>query len=318
MVIGGDQALTNLFHTGTDGRYPDRQDERFGGDMILPSVKPTFRLPPGAKVFTIGSCFARNVEEQLAANGHDIPALRFSAPESEWTGRPNGLLNEYNPGTIHRRIERAFTGEPETGETIVEHADGGYVDLLLPGVVPSSYERVVERRNQIDDVYRELPGSDVVVVTLGLVEAWVDESTGRYLNRVPPTRLVEENPSRYRLHVIDVYEAWPMLETAFATLTGAGANVIVTVSPVPLTATFTSQDATVANGFSKAVLRVCAQRLADSNPAVDYYPSYEIVTSAGLDAMHDDNVHVQDPVVGRVVRHMLDAYTAAGHLTPTQ
>jgi hypothetical protein len=106
---------------------------------------------------------------------------------------------------------------------------------------------------------------------------------------------------------MDVYDVWPLLERAFQLLSQQ--RVIVTVSPVPLTATFTGDDVIVANAFSKAVLRVCAQRLADF-PWVDYLPSYETVVSGGTAVLHDDNIHVLDETVAAITGEALRGYVA--------
>jgi hypothetical protein len=54
---------------------------------------------------------------------------------------------------------------------------------------------------------------------------------------------------------------------------------LVTVSPVPLTATATGAHVEVATAYSKAVLRAVAGQVSDQAQNVDYFPSYEIITS---------------------------------------
>jgi hypothetical protein len=277
------------------------------GTQLFPQTNPGFSFNKGTRVFTIGSCFARNIEEHLS--GYDVPTLRFSVPPEEWPNRPNGLLNEYNAGTIAQRIERAFAGNSAPADTVVEDGDGGFVDLLLPGSASVALSRAFARRDEIDHIYEELPEADVVIITLGLIEAWVDGSSGCYLNRMPPSLLLQQDPDRYYVKVMDVYDAHPLLESALRLLTSRGKKIILTVSPVPLNATFTGQDVTMANSFSKAVLRVCAERLS-ALPNVDYFPSYEIVMSGGLANFADDNIHVLDDVVHDVVDFMLSNYEA--------
>jgi hypothetical protein len=78
--------------------------------------------------------------------------MLFSAPKSEWSARPNGLLNEYNPGTISQRICYALEGKPLAEESIVASGDL-YADLmLLGGATDVTKGRAVERRNEIFDV----------------------------------------------------------------------------------------------------------------------------------------------------------------------
>jgi hypothetical protein len=88
-----------------------------------------------------------------------------------------------------------------------------------------------------------------------------------------------------------------MLDEAIGALIEAGTDkILLTVSPVPLTKTFTNEDAVVANSYSKSVLRVCAQELKERHPEVDYFPSFEIVSSCGLDSFKEDNIHVRLPL----------------------
>ena len=290
-------------------RFPNEEDPRFVGDLLFPSLKPKFLLDAPARVFTIGSCFARNIELALADHdGIELPTSAFSVPESEWEFRPNGLLNEYNPGTISQRILSAVGGENDAEGTIVE-GKGGFIDLLLPGGSPVSFERAVERRSEIGGIYESLVSSDLVIITLGLVEAWFDEETGLFLNRMPTRQDIKRQPERYSFHKLGVSDALPLLDRAFGGLVDAGVErVLLTVSPVPLGTTFTGGDVVVANSFSKSVLRVCAEELAQKYPQVDYFPSYEMVSSGGLGSFNPDNIHVRDAVVRRVTGHMLNEY----------
>lgn len=305
MRIPGVVAAANRTTEGPRARFPDRASPRGAGPLLLPELRPTFAMRPGQKVFAIGSCFARNVENRLH-HQFEIATRSFSVPASEWpVAGKNGILNEYNPGTIAQRITRAMHGTPAPAETVVPDGDK-VMDLLLPGpgCAPVTRERAFERRGEIDAIYAELPTADVIVVTLGLTEAWYDREVDAYLNRMPSREDLESG--RYDLVVMDVGEAMALLEPAFRLLDGR--NVLVTVSPVPLNTTFSGQDVIAANAYSKATLRVCAEHLS-ALPGVDYYPSYEMVASAGLlRAYTEDNLHVRPGIVKQVVAHMLQAY----------
>ena len=312
MEIDGLTALQNLDREDHRARFPDQADPRCRENAIFPVFEPSFSLERGCRVFTIGSCFARNIEEHL--DGYDLPTLRFSVSERGTSWLRNALLNEYNPGSMLQRVEWAFAGEPAP-QLFVAKPTNRILDLLLPRARPVSLERAVQRHKEIDAVYRELPSADVVVVTLGLIEAWFDSQTGYWLNRMPPRPALHREPGRYRLRVMDVDEAYPMLEKALNILTAGGRKVVLSVSPVPLSASFSGQDVVVANSYSKAVLRVCAQRLAATMPDVDYFPSYEIVMSGGLGNFIEDNVHVSDDLVAEIVRSMLERYEAGAART---
>lgn len=46
-------------------KYPNQDDARIKDGLVFPGLQPSFTLRRGSKVFTIGSCFARNIEEAL-------------------------------------------------------------------------------------------------------------------------------------------------------------------------------------------------------------------------------------------------------------
>lgn len=58
-----------------------------------------------------------------------------------------------------------------------------------------------------------------------------------------------------------------------------GLRFLLTVSPVPLTATASGRHVLVATMESKAILRTAAAEVAAGKDFVDYFPSYEIVTN---------------------------------------
>lgn len=54
---------------------------------------------------------------------------------------------------------------------------------------------------------------------------------------------------------------------------------LLTVSPVPLTATKSDRHVVVATMASKSILRAVADQMATERDDVDYFPSYEIINS---------------------------------------
>lgn len=64
------------------------------------------------------------------------------------------------------------------------------------------------------------------------------------------------------------------------------ANVILTVSPVPLMATYEEEHVLVATTYSKSVLRVAAEMISKTHENVVYFPSFEIITGAHTKASY--------------------------------
>ena len=145
----------------------------------------------------------------------------------------------------------------------------GWLDpQLSPGSKPVSLERAIERRAYLTSEYfSRLSFADVVVLTLGLNEVWLDEETGLRLNMAPSLKAVQEQPYRYSLEVTSVAQNLEALEELRERLLRLhpALKLIVTVSPVPMGISFTGQDAVVANSRSKAVLRVAAEDFANAH-----------------------------------------------------
>jgi GSCFA family len=88
-----------------------------------------------------------------------------------------------------------------------------------------------------------------------------------------------------------------------------GKRILMTVSPVPLTATFSGMDVVIANAYGKSVLRAVAQAIRDEFDRVDYFPSYEMVTaSSDMSVWEHDLMHVTDAFVRRIVKTFVTAY----------
>ncbi len=287
--------------------YPVSGDRRARAGLLFPEFTPKRRIDfRGAQVFTIGSCFARNIEQALAPLGCRVPTLDFAVPPEEFRHAPNGLLNEYNPGSTAQRILLALEGASLPDDSLIPVGDG-VIDPQLKAGASVTRERALGRRREIDAVYRRLGASDCAIVTLGFVECWYDEELRLFLNRMPTKEWARKHPGRFSFRRLGVEETTAVLAPALEALGASGVHVILTVSPVPLQVTFSGEDCVNANEYSKAVLRVAAGQLA-ALPGVDYFPAYEIVRSGGLASYIDDHTHVREEVVREVADHMLSAY----------
>lgn len=299
--------------------FPSRKDDRASDGCLFPRFTPKFTLDfsKSPKVFTIGSCFARNIERHMQPLGATVPTLTYSAPEGELPGVGGAvqMLNEYTPGTMAQRIKYGINAQPFSEESIVPSGDGRVADLLLPGLPQKSKydvtpERALQRRSQIDAIYSDLRTADVAILTLGFVEAWYDNHTSLYLNRMPPVHFAAQSPGRFQLMRLNVDQSLSLLGEAIRMLSDLNIKTILTVSPVPLHTTFMPADCVIANEYSKSVLRVCAEELTRNNANVDYFPSYEIVRSGGLSNFIEDNIHVRPDVVSLVTGYMTTMYSA--------
>lgn len=298
-------------------KWPSRNDDQNRLEPVcLPVINPRFALEGKPRVFTIGSCFARNIEEYLARLGLDVPTLMFSAPQSEQPvaqARSTGLLNKYTIDSMLSELRYAL--DPSLAELAMEPlldvGDGKFLDLQLASSVPVDLARAKERRLQVLDMFRSAASCEVVIMTLGLIETWIDQETGRSICQAPSPRVRANFPGRFTRKVLSFAEAYDCASQILSLLRASGAEkrFLITVSPVPLARTFTDQDVIIANCHSKSLLRTVAQEIVNANADVDYFPSYETVIFTRSDlAWGDDLRHVRDELVAQIIARVGHAY----------
>lgn len=298
-------------------KWPDRASGRIE-PLCLPALSPGFTIQPGASVLTMGSCFARHIEFALKDHGITVPTIGFRVPAEELmagTGLPTGILNKYTPFSMLNEVEMAASGDDDGRRFLIGTRDGRWWDGQLHSHETVTLERGLKRRRRLRELYvGAIADSAVVIITLGLIEAWWDEAEQIYLNDTVPRSIIDAHPGRFFFETLSVdktVDAVMRLVAALHRLNPAQ-KMLLTVSPVPFQRSFSGQDAIVANGYSKAVLRVAAEVAARSHDHVDYYPSYESVTlSERALAWEDDLVHVRPPLIQRNVERMLAAYLGA-------
>ena len=310
MRISLDEAVAKSRLAGSAQLFPKKNDDaRLRDGVIYSKVFPRFALTPGAAIFTLGSCFARSVEERLP--GFSLPTKRVAVPKTERLGRPNGILNEYNPGTMCQRLECAARRETFSDLCAVADKDG-YIDLLLPEYTqPSDMDRLMQRRAEVDEIYKALFTCEAIIITLDLVEAWYDASAKLFLNRIPPAACLTNERERYEVHIFDSQETYQLLRRMTVALNEIGLRkIIMTVSPVPLEATYSGRDCFAANFYSKSVLIASANEISREFAQVDYFPGFEIVMSRGANSYTASPIRVQEEIVEQVTAYMVESYVA--------
>jgi GSCFA family len=267
---------------------------------FTPQIDPKFKLRSDDKFFAIGSCFARGLENALIKRRI---AVESAAPEfaklqpanKEVTGL--GFTNKYNTFSILNELRWAL--DPEAVfpvESIAQVTESTWSDPhTTPTLEPAGFEETLERRRLIQTVTRRITDCRAVIITLGLVEVWRDLKANVYVNRTP---LLKIHPTRYEFHLTGFTENWHNLEATHALLSRHGhpdMRIVVTVSPVPLMATFSKMDVIVANTYAKSLLRAVAQQWAAAHDNVDYFPSYEIVQNSDRSAIWEDDLRHVTP-----------------------
>jgi tetratricopeptide (TPR) repeat protein len=287
---------------------------------VWPATRPSFQIEPGAKVFTIGSCFARNIEKNLQKLGFNVPTLALTVPPRE-EGSSGGILNKYTPAAIFQELKWArdifakggAITEADSADFLYEYGGDLCIDTNLKGFVPVTRERFFQRRREVYEVYQEVFSADCVVMTLGLVEAWFDREKKVYIQQSPSPRTFPRGRERFSFERLTYAQCHQFIQNSIAAIREINpeAKFLITTSPVALSRTFTDEDVIVANMHSKSVLRAVAGEVSNTNNRVDYFPSYEsVVLTKSWSIWRPDLIHVSDEFVGKVVARLVDNYCA--------
>jgi len=272
-----------------------REDPGFLTSAIY---QPKFRLSPGMKVATAGSCFAQHIGAYIRASELELVDVEPAPPgmAGETAARFGyGLFsgrygNVYTARQLRQLVEDAFSGTVH--DEAIWTRDGRYFDALRPNVEPdglaSPGEVRAQRHDHLRRVRRIFDAADVFIFTLGLTEAWADRETGVVFPTAPGVVAGTYDPARHRFRNFGMAETFEDLATALELIRLArpGLKTILTVSPVPLTATASGRHVLVATTYSKSVLRAVAGEMAALDPATDYFPSYEIITGLPFGARY--------------------------------
>jgi tetratricopeptide (TPR) repeat protein len=290
----------------------------FAGE-VWPQLSPSFRIAAGQSIFTIGSCFARNVEQHLAALGCRVPMLDFYLPPEENPGAANSAMNKFHPPAFRQCLDWTASIFDRDGKVrwndcevlAFDWGDGRFFDLDMGSAQPVSRARFLERRQHIFDIFSQAFTADCLMMTPGLIEAWRDRQTGFYIHEPPTQRPLIAERDRWEFEILSYEQCLADLLSAIDLVRARNpaVKVLVTTSPVPLAATFSGQDIRIANGYSKAVLRAVCGAASLQRPLVDYFPSYESVTMSFPEGVwEEDRAHVSSGFVGKIVGRMLDHY----------
>lgn len=321
-VISGEEAVRRMGRIA-EARWPTKpRDAARMYPFARPECQPTFSIEPNSRVFTIGSCFARNIEKYLEQFGFQVPTLKMREAEGLWHSTGDNVLNKYTPQSMLNELVWAlesgdeFSGVPGARfpdpEGYVEDKEDAWVDLQLPvGGTGTDLETCRKRRRMVLETHREIRTCQTVIITLGLTEVWFDKLANVYLNRMPPKYAIEKHAGRFEFHVLDHRDILDNLQEMYSLLRKHNplANILITVSPVPFVFTFRAMDALVANMYSKSALRAALEEFVFGKEKIDYFPSYETVMLSERGAVwRDDRLHVTDSGVGAIMQKVLQAY----------
>lgn len=280
--------------------------------------RPKFPITKATGIAAAGSCFAQHIGRQFKDRGYrfiDVePAPRFLGERDIsrfgfdlYSARYGNIYSVRQLLQLFQRAFGLFTPE----ETVWE-SKGRFYDPFRPSIEPNGFATREEAERDIEyhlqQVRAILGRTQLFVFTFGLTEGWINTQDGSALPTCPGTIAGEYDDQKYAFHN---YTHAEVLEDAkafieFALARAPNMKFMFTVSPVPLTATASGHHVLPATVYSKSVLRGVCGELYDQFPQVDYFPSYELVSSHPMRAMaYNPNLR---SVATEGVRHVMDVF----------
>lgn len=285
-----------------------------------------FEIAPTDKVATAGSCFAQHVSNFMRKSGYAVMDVEPPPP-----GLPADVAKSFGYEIYSARYGNIYTvrqllqlaRDAESGHVDAANVwekDGRFFDALRPNVEPNGFRSVEEvlalRRDHLAKVKMLFAEMNILVFTFGLTETWIDRRSGRVFPTAPGTIAGEFDPEVFAFKNFGFNEVYDDF-VAFHELVrkrNPGIRFILTVSPVPLTATAMDKHVLVATTQHKSVLRAVAGALADAHENIDYFPSYELIASPFSKAFfYDANLRTVNPGgVASVMRIFFDQHRPLG------
>lgn len=279
-------------------------------------------LKHDSKIFAIGSCFAREIRVALRALDYDVYPKYFDLKFDPSRQQPNMLprldnINHYDTFVIRQEIERAIARRPYDAADFWQLAlvrdapewSPVFCDPYRRKIYAADMESLVDLSTKLTHCIADgLAKADIAIITLGLTECWRNRANGLYVCDAPGWKdqngtreLVEFHPSTFAENYENMAATIDQLTAAYPDL-----QIVLTVSPVALHRTWTSEDVVVANMTSKTTLRAVAGQICRDYPNVIYWPSYEFALSE--DIFEADGRHVAPENVQRIVSAFLAAH----------
>lgn len=249
------------------------------------------RINPETKVATAGSCFAQHIARHLRHSGFNYYVVEQGHPILSQAIRDKHQYGVYSAryGNIYttrqllQLFRRAYGKFVPLEDAWIE-SDGSVFDPFRPTVQPRGYISVEEmhadRRQHLAAVREMFETMDVFVFTLGLTEFWMSREDGAAFPLCPGVEGGSFDPDKYIFHnqnIMEVVEDLTMFVEELREV-NERAQIIFTVSPVPLMATAEpGAHVLSATTYSKSVLRCAAEMMRQKYSHVHYFPSYEII-----------------------------------------
>ena len=254
---------------------------------------PKFTISTDMRIGTAGSCFAQHIGRSLKKrkfNILDVEPARWSFPAELREKYSYGVYsarygNIYSVRQLLQLVREVYCDYKPVNWIWMNPSTGRYYDAFRPSVEPGGFtsesEVLFHRLLHLEKVKNLFDNMELLIFTFGLTEAWEDLRTHTVFPTPPGVFAAEFDSNIYsfiNFNYNQIYNDFLEVMDLLNQHSKVGdKKFLVTVSPVPLTATATGCHVLPATTYSKSVLRSVAGDLSNNFSFIDYFPSFEIV-----------------------------------------
>jgi hypothetical protein len=298
-------------------------------------AQPTgkFQVDRTTVIASGGSCFAQRIADRLRKDGF---TYLVTEPGPRWLDDEQRSRYDYGRytaryGNVYTTLQMLQLLDRATGDFVpVESAwvrdAGGFVDPFRPTVQPEGFSSIAEleadRRQHLSHTLKAFQQTDVFIFTLGLTELWCDKRDGSAYPVCPGRGTGSFDASLYGFRNLNVAENIDLLTQFIEKVRVVNPNIkiLLTVSPVPLIATYSDDHVLRATSYSKAVLLAAAREIQQRYDFVDYFGAYELLWSPcmPIESFGADGREITSSGVEHVMRSFYRHYTADASTEPAR
>lgn len=274
----------NPYAAAPDCAFWRRAVSRVPWNILDPMIRDIPIIDRLTRIVSAGSCFAQNLAKFIRASGYNYHVTE--APVGIATPLYSARYgNIYTSRQLLQLFQRAFGRLDDAGGRHVwkRREDMLWVDAFRPS---DSDPRVevdevrADRERHLAAVRQAFKEAEAFVFTLGLTECWERREDGMVYPAAPGVFNREFDPDDFVFRNMTTTEVTTDFVAFVRELRAVNpaVEIIVTVSPVPLIATYTDSHVLTANCRSKSILRAAAAEICDICERTHYFPAYEIFT----------------------------------------
>jgi GSCFA family/Polysaccharide biosynthesis enzyme WcbI len=331
-AVSGSPVASKVAHSSNpynglpDYQFWRRTIARQKREDVDPVVNARFQIQRTDKISTAGSCFAQHISRTLKSSGFNYyvveaaPYQNQTDPESRnfgvFSARFGNIYTARQLLQLHDRAYQRFVPNEKAWLT----GNGRYADPFRPQIEPGGFvsfdELSASQIHHLARVREMFETLDIFIFTLGLTEAWRAKVDGAVFPVAPGVVAGEMDLAQYEFVNFGTAEIVADMQAFMDRLhlINSKARIVLTVSPVPLIATYENRHILTSNTYSKSALRAAAEELIRHNSHCDYFPSYEVITGnyPGNQYFESDLRSVNAQGVDHVMRLFVKHYLVNG------